>query len=147
MALPPADPEQYRRTQRRRAWIGWVGGLLVVALFVAAGIAGGGGSRHHGGSEGVFGYHLTSHQYAHLKLGEEESTVVDRLGKVGLPENLTEPDYIGLFPPHEEDVSCSYWEISDAAATVVRLCFSSPAAVLVQKLERNVSGGGGGSTV
>jgi hypothetical protein len=146
MALPPADPARHRRQQRRRALIGWLGGGAIVALLVLAAILGGGREAREveapipAHSAGLFDYHLTSGQFEALQLGESQRQVLDALGKIGLPESETKIVFIRLFPPHSEAVVCSYWQISDAADTVARLCFARRDGVLREKLERGLSG-------
>jgi hypothetical protein len=146
MALPPSDPERHRRQQLRRALIGWIGGAAVLALFVLAAALGGGG---HGEdpetipahSAELFDYHMTSGQYERLQTGMTENDVLSQLGKIGLPEGQTRLIFIELFPPHDETLVCSYWQISDQVATIARLCFSREDSALKQKLERDLSGG------
>jgi hypothetical protein len=145
MALPPADPGRHRRQQLRRALIGWIGGGAILALFVVAGILGGDEEQEETGvipahSAGLFDYHMSSDQFDRLHTGESEKTVLAELGKVGLPESETKIVFIRIFPPHDESIVCSYWQISDAAYTVARLCFSREEGVLRQKLERDLSG-------
>lgn len=145
MALPPADPARHRRQQRRRALIGWLGGGVLFALLVLATILGGDAKREevltipvH--SAGFFDYHMTSNQYDRLEPGESVGEVLGALGKIGLPESETRIVFIRLFPPHDEALVCSYWQISDAADTIARLCFSRAEGALRQKLERDLSG-------
>jgi hypothetical protein len=130
----PADP--YRRQQRRRAAIAWVTAVVFVGLFVVAVIAGGNEEGKEDEHPSPFGYSMTAQQYAALRPGLEEQLFVDRLEQTGLPENLTKNRYVRLFPPHSEDVLCSYWEIADRPGVLARICFSDPAGRLVQKLER-----------
>lgn len=143
MALPPADPSRHRRQLRRRALIGWIGGVLVLALFVAGAIAG--GDKDHDStvleahSASLFDYHMSSDQFESLHTGETQSDVLSELGKVGLPESETPVEIIALFPRHDDSVLCSYWELSDVAETAARLCFSRPEGILRQKLERDLS--------
>jgi hypothetical protein len=151
MALPPADPKRHRRTLRRRALIGWLGGGAVLALLVVAAIFGGDDNKEEvvtipAHSAGLFDYHMSSDQYDSLDPGESENEVLEGLGKIGLPEDETELDLIRLFPPHDEGLVCSYWQISDADYTVARLCFSRAESVLRQKLERELSGPFGGES-
>ena len=142
MALPPADPKRHRRQQLRRALIGWIGGVLVLALVVVAGIAGGDDKgdetssvpAHVGGL-----FDMTSDQFDQLHTGEPEDAVLAELGKSGSPEGETPIEIITLFPTHDDSVSCSYWLISDRDETAARLCFSRPGAILRQKLERDLS--------
>jgi hypothetical protein len=71
-------------------------------------------------------------------MGQDEQTIVDRLQMSGKPENLVADRVVKLFPRHDPGaVSCSYWQIAGDSALIVRLCFSSPAGKLVQKLERH----------
>jgi hypothetical protein len=79
---------------------------------------------------------MSAKQYAALRPGLEPQLFVNRLEQTGLPENLTKERYIRLFPPHHEDVVCSYWEISDHPGALARVCFSSSTGRLVQKLQR-----------
>jgi hypothetical protein len=126
------------RRQRRRAVIAWGTAAIVVALFAIGALFGG---EDEGGGEdqhGAFGYAMTADQYDALRPGLAESDFVDRLQQTGLPENLTNSRYVLLFPPHSEDVVCSFWEISDRPEYVARICFSDPGAKLVEKLQRSV---------
>lgn len=84
-----------------------------------------------------FGYAMTAAQYSGLQTGLDEADFGNRLDQTGLPENLTRDRYVALFPPHEEDFACSYWEISDQLGRLARICFDSDGK-LAQKLERNV---------
>lgn len=62
---------------------------------------------------------------------------MDNLQQSGKPENLVADRFVKLFPRHQPSaVSCSYWQITGSSTLLVRLCFSSPAGKLVQKLER-----------
>jgi hypothetical protein len=143
MALPPADPKRHRRQQRRRALIGWLGGVVIVALVVFAGIAGGDEEgdetssipAHVGGH-----FDITAEEFDELRTGETEDAVLGKLGKSGSPEGETPIEIISLFPTHDDSVSCSYWLISDREETAARLCFSQPGEILRQKLERDLPG-------
>jgi hypothetical protein len=151
MALPPADPARHRRKLRRRALVGWLGGGAIFALFVVAIVLGGDEKREETAppsahSGGLFDYHMSSEEFDRLRTGETEREVLDQLGKVGLPESQTKIIFIELFPPHDESLVCSYWEISDEVATIARLCFSSGDGTLRQKLERDLSGPFGGES-
>jgi hypothetical protein len=145
MALPPSDPGRHRRRQLRRALIGWIGGFALLALFVLAVVLGGDEKDEiitvpaHSG--GFLDYHMTSSEFEGLHEGQEESAVLRDLGRVGLPESQTPIPIISLFPTHAESVVCSYWQITDVAETAARLCFSTPAGILRQKLERELEGG------
>jgi hypothetical protein len=137
--VAPPDHRQIRRQQRRRALVGWGFGVVIVAGTIAAGVFGGGGESGGGGPApnptDFTAYDMTQHQYDGLDHGLEEQVFVDRLQKVGLPENLAPPHYVKLFPPHSEDVQCSFWKISDVPEHIARICFSSPAGRLVEKSE------------
>ena len=142
-ATPGKAVDPYRRQQRRRAVIAWVTAAIFIALFVAAVIAGGNeesGSHEH---PNPFGYSMTAKQYAGLRPGLEQQLFVNRLEQTGLPENLTKDRYVHLFPPHGEDVVCSYWEIADHRGVLARICFSSSAGRLVQKLQRRAAAAAG----
>jgi hypothetical protein len=130
-----------RRRQRRRAIIAWFSAAIVVALFAFGAIFGGDDEGDRDDSPGPFGYAMTADQYAALRKGLDESDFVNRLEQTGLPENLTSSRFVLLFPPHSDDVICSFWEISDRPEYVARICFSDSGARLVQKLQRNASGG------
>jgi hypothetical protein len=41
-----------------------------------------------------------------------------------------------MFPPPPNDSTCDFWTLSDAPDHLVRLCFSNPAGVLLQKSVR-----------
>jgi hypothetical protein len=126
----------FRRQQRRRAIIAWATGALAVALFTLGAIFGG-EKKSSDGPPTPFGYSMTAAEYAALKPGLDEADLVNRLEQTGLPENLTKAQYVELFPPHAEELVCSYWEISDRPEQIARVCFSSSDATLVQKLERS----------
>jgi hypothetical protein len=78
---------------------------------------------------------MTQNQYEGLHEGLEQQTFVNRLQKVGLPENLAPAHYVALFPPVEEGVECSFWQISDVPEHIARICFSDPQGKLVEKGE------------
>lgn len=128
------DDGRQRRQQRRRAIIAWVTAALAVALIVLGAILGGDESE-----ESIRfvspGYAMTSSQFADLENGLDEDDFLDRLGQTGLAESETNEAFVALFPPHEADVTCSFWEISDRLGQVARICFDEDGA-LVQKLER-----------
>jgi hypothetical protein len=128
-----------RRQQRRRAIIACRTAVIVVALLAIGAIFGGEDEGGGDGRHGAFGYAMTADQYDALRPGLAESDFVDRLQRTGLPEDLTSSRYVLLFPPHSEDVVCSFWEISDRLGYVARICFSDPEAKLVQKLQRSAS--------
>ena len=142
MALPPADPKRHRRQQRRRALIGWIGGVLIVALVIVGAIAGGDDEGDETSSVQAHTsslFDITSEQFDQLHTGETETAVLDELGKSGSPEGQTPIEIISLFPTHDDSVECSYWLISDEDETAARLCFSRPGGILRQKLERDLS--------
>ncbi|MBS1883045.1 MAG: hypothetical protein JSS97_08830 [Actinobacteria bacterium] len=131
------DRDLYRRRQRRRAIIAWsVTGLLVVG--VALGVIFGGGHRESmsidEGAVSIFGAEMSSQQYEALHKGESQTAVLKELHDVGLQEDqVEEKKLLGLFPPRPDHSTCSYWTLSDAPGHLVRLCFSDPEGVLVQK--------------
>jgi hypothetical protein len=135
-AIPDETAGRYRRQQRRRAAIAWITAVLCVGLFVVAVIAGGNEESKGHEHPNPFGYSMTAKQYAALRPGLEQQLFVNRLEQTGLPENLTRNRYVRLFPPHGDDLVCSYWEIDDHLGVVARVCFSSSEGRLVQKLER-----------
>jgi hypothetical protein len=136
-----------RRQQRRRAIIAWGTAAIVVVLIAIGAIFAGDGEGGGEDQRGDFGYAMTANQYDALRPGLAESDFVDRLQQTGLPENLTNARYLLLFPPHSDDVICSFWEISDRPEYVARICFSDPEAKLVEKLQRSVSDEGFGVSV
>jgi hypothetical protein len=118
----------------RRAIIEPVRGIAYGAVIAVVALGGCGSSSSHN----PFGDAITTQQYAALKLGEDEQTIVDRLQMSGKPENLVADRFVKLFPRHAPSaMACSYWQIAGDSALLVRLCFSSPAGKLVQKLERH----------
>lgn len=128
------DPTGYRRQQRRRALIAWTTAAFAVVLIVLGVIFGGNEDEE----EIRFvspGYAMSADQYEELEAGLDEGEFLDRLGQTGLAEAETNESYVALFPPHEEDVTCSYWKISDRLGQVARICFDDDGE-LVQKLER-----------
>ncbi len=141
MAVPPADPDGYRRRQRRRAAIGWIGGLGVVVLFVLAAVLGGEDQQRPGAFAVPYGETMTSAEYEAIGEGEGEAEVLERLGKSGRPEGLTEDYVLILFPPHADDATCSYWQFDDEPQIFARLCFDRADGELVEKLARDVHEG------
>jgi hypothetical protein len=131
--------DRYRAQQRRRAVIAWSTAILFVALFVAGAIVGGGETQSTAEHPEPFGYTMTAKQYAALRSGLDETRFVDRLEQTGLPENLTKRRFVALFPPHGDGITCSYWDIAQHPELVARVCFSSSAGRLVQKLERSAA--------
>jgi hypothetical protein len=135
-----ADPSSiHRRRQRRRAIIAWGTAAIVVVLAALGAIFGGEEEDGAGEHPDAFGYAMTAAQYDSLRRGLDESDFVDRLQQTGLPENLTNSRFVLLFPPHSDEVLCSFWEISDRPEYVARICFSDPGGKLVQKLQRSAS--------
>ena len=138
------DRDLYRRRQRRRAIIAWSSvGLLIVAI--ALGAIFGGSDGHQSTNAGrpfqLFSSEMTSEQFEAIHEGESESQVLLALQSVGLQEDQVESSELpGLFPARPRHSTCSYWTLSDAPGHLVRLCFSDPEGVLVQKSVA-VSGG------
>lgn len=142
---PGADAGRHRRQQRRRAIIAWATAAIVVGLIALAAILAPAEEEEtiHFVSPG---YAMTSAQYDELETGLDEGDFLDRLDQAGLAEAETSERYVALFPPHEEDVTCSYWQISDQAGKVARICFDEDGE-LVQKLERAIGEEPAGVTV
>ncbi len=142
MAIVPADPERYRRQQRRRGVLGWLVGVGFIALAVLS-IVLGAGETHH--LEEVVavppGEIMTSSQYDEIETGESQADVLTHLGKAGRPEDLTEGYVLVLFPPASDDVQCTYWEFSDEPEIFARLCFDREGGQLVEKQDANVHSG------
>ncbi|HEX3736682.1 MAG TPA: hypothetical protein VHV53_04000 [Solirubrobacterales bacterium] len=129
------DRGLYRRRQRRRAIIAWSVGCLVVAL-IALGVIFGSVEKHRSisSSTDLFAAEMTAQQYTAIHRGESEVVVLTRIHHVGLPEaEVEDKQLLGLFPPRPDHAICSYWTLSDAPAHLVRLCFSDPQGVLLQK--------------
>jgi hypothetical protein len=138
------DRDLYRRRQRRRAFIAWSGFGIVVALVAVVAIFGG-GEGHESTTVGrpfqLFSSEMTSAQYEGLHEGESERKVLLDLQSVGLQEDQVEGSELpDLFPVRPQHSTCSYWTLSDAPGHLVRLCFSDPQGVLLQK-SAVVSGG------
>jgi hypothetical protein len=138
MAFPPEDPARHRRTQRRRALVGWVVGVGAVALLVVAIVAGAGDKTDQRVSV-PYGETMSSGQYDDLTIGEDENAVLEGLNATGRPESRTLEYVLVLFPPREADVECTFWEFSDQPQIFARLCFSD--SELVQKMENDVHRG------
>jgi len=83
-----------------------------------------------------FNAQMTLTQFDALKLGTGEHEVVDALQQTGLPESQVQDKYTRLFPPHSDGVACSYWYVSGQGGELARLCFTSTAGLLKQKLRR-----------
>jgi hypothetical protein len=138
------DRDLYRRRQRRRAIIAWsVAGLVIAAI--GLGIAFGGTESDQSttvdSSIQLFSSAMTAEQFEAIHKGESESQVLLRLQSVGLQESQVESSQLpSLFPVRPQHSTCSYWTLSDAPGHLVRLCFSDPEGVLLQKAVA-VSGG------
>jgi hypothetical protein len=141
--------ELYRRRQRRRAIIAWsVASLLVVlvGLAVAFGDEEGGGSGST--TISLFSSEMSSSQYDQIHKGQAEQTVINRLGSVGIQEAEAKKAGVSeLFPAPPENSICSYWTLSDAPDHHVRLCFSDPQGVLVEKSVRAPDDSGAETTL
>jgi hypothetical protein len=128
--------QTHRRQQRRRAIIAWGTAAAVIAL-IALGAIFGGEKSDQGGESISFGFAMTATQYDQLQAGLDEDEFVERLQQTGKPESLAPDPLVELFPPHEGDLVCSYWEISDREGLLARVCFDGDGD-LVQKVERNI---------
>jgi hypothetical protein len=138
MPTPSTDPESYRRRQRRRALIGWIGGFVILAAFVVL-IAVGGGTEHHRRLIKVPpGDLMTSHDFEEVHLGEEDVVVLERLAQTGRPEEFTKDYVLVLFPPVPEGAYCVYWEFSDEQQIFARLCFDKEDGEMIEKRKHNV---------
>jgi hypothetical protein len=139
MAIPPTDPEAYRRRRRRRALIGWIGGFVALAAFVVLVVVGAGGADHERRTIKVpYGDVMTSRDFGEIHLGEEDVVVLERLVETGRPEKLTKEFVLVLFPPVPEDAYCVYWEFSDEPQIFARLCFATDNGELVDKRKHSV---------
>jgi hypothetical protein len=142
--LPRVDRDLYRRRQRRRAIIAWsVAGLVIVGVALAAILGGSEADRSTavGRPFQLFSSEMTAEQFEAIHEGESESQVLLALQSVGLQEDQLEGSELSsLFPDRPQHSTCSYWALSDAPGHLVRLCFSDPEGVLVQKSVA-VSGG------
>jgi hypothetical protein len=140
MATPDTDPQPYRRSQRRRALIGWIGGLLGVAALVVLIVASGGNEDKPRREPFKVPYAemMTSADYEGIEDGELDAEVLPRLDGSGRPERFTKPYVLILFPPREEDSYCTYWEFSDEPRIFARLCFDKSSGELTQKLKHDV---------
>jgi hypothetical protein len=139
MTTAESEPQHYRRRQRRRALIGWIGGLGVVAAVVLAIVLAGGGSDGPREFKVRYGETMTAQQYGEIDEGEEAADVLGSfLDSSGRPERFTKEYVLVLFPPREEGDYCTYWEFSDQPQIFARLCFSESTGELTQKLESSV---------
>ncbi len=140
MAVPPTDPERYRRQQRRRALLGWGIGLAATGLLVLALVLGADDAPRREPVAVPYGELMTAAEYEAIDEGESEAEVLETLGKSGRPESLTEDYVLVLFPPPASDVVCSYWEFSDEPRIFARLCFDDSGS-LIEKRARDVHDG------
>jgi hypothetical protein len=138
MSTPPTDPESYRRRQRQRALIGWIGGFLVLAVAVLL-VALGGGDHHERRTIKVqYGDVMTARDFGEIHLGEEDVVVLERLAETGRPEKFTKEYVLVLFPPVPDGAYCVYWEFSDEPQIFARLCFDRDDGELVDKRKHSV---------
>jgi hypothetical protein len=136
-AIP--DSDAYRSRQRRRAWIGWLGGFLVVVATVVLLVAAGSSDHRERPQLKVpYGDVMTSADFGEIHLGEEDLAVLERLDETGRPEKLTKKYVLVLFPPVPEDSYCTYWEFSDEPQIFARLCFATDDGELVDKRSHSV---------
>jgi hypothetical protein len=141
------DPAVYRRRQRRRAIIAWSIGAVSVLLLVLSVVLGAAAENEaEPERQNPFGYAMSSEQFDELDYGLSLGAFLDDLEKTGLPEDRTKGRYVQLFPPHTDEVSCSYWEISDELEEVARVCFDEGGR-LVEKLQRDAGEEAFGVTV
>lgn len=130
------DPAAYRRRQRRRAIIAWSTAAVLIALFVLGAALGDSDEEGHDSPPpSPSAYAMTGAQFDQLRYGSDRAEVDRELGRPGLPEVLTKGQYVELFPPHTDEVACTYWEISDELEAVARICFDGDR--LVEKLQRD----------
>jgi hypothetical protein len=139
--------ELYRRRQRRRAIIAWsVASLLVIAIGSAIAF----GGEEEGSSPpnvNLFSAEMSSSQYDQIHKGQGEQGVINRLGNVGVQEAEAKATGVSeLFPAPPQSSICSFWKLSDAPGHLVRLCFSDPQGLLVQKSVRAPGEGDGAET-
>ena len=108
-----------------------------VALLIVLGLIAGSVLDSKGAHDSnPFNAEMTLAQYDALQLGAAEQDVVDGLQQTGLPENRVQEKYTRLFPPHSDKVACSYWYVSGQGGELARLCFTTTAGLLKQKLRR-----------
>jgi hypothetical protein len=135
----PVEPLEYRRRQRRRALVGWIGGFLAVAAFILVLVALGAADQQQRHVVKVpYGDVMTAHDFEEVHLGEEDVVVLDRLAETGRPENLTKEYVLVLFPPVPEGAYCVYWEFSDEQQIFARLCFAKDGGEMVDKRKHSV---------
>jgi hypothetical protein len=141
--------ELYRRRQRRRAIIAWsVASLLVIAIGAAIAFGGEEGGSTSPPEVQLFAAEMTASQYDQIHKGQEEQQVIDALGNVGVQEAEAKATGVSeLFPAPPQSSICSFWKLSDAPGHLVRLCFSDPEAILVEKSVRAPGEGGAETTL
>jgi hypothetical protein len=134
----PPRVELYRRRQRRRALIAWsAAALLVIAIGLTIAFGREEVRTSPPPTAGLFSAEMSSSQYDQIHKGQGEQLVINRLGSVGVQEaEAKETGVSELFPAPPQSSICSFWKLSDAPDHLVRLCFSDPQAVLVQKSVR-----------
>jgi hypothetical protein len=132
------DPLAYRRRQRRRASIGWIGGFLAIVAFIVLVAVGGDEHRERRLIKVPYGDVMTAHDFDEVHLGEEDVVVLERLAVTGRPEKLTKEFVLVLFPPVPEDAYCLYWEFSDEPQIFARLCFAKDDGEMVDKRKHSV---------
>lgn len=130
--------ELYRRRQRRRAIIAWSAVPLLLVVAIGLGIAFGGKREEEQPTltsiPGLFVSEMSSSQYEQIQKGQDESTVLGEIGVPGEQEGeIEDRSILQLFPPQPTGSACSFWKLSDAPEHLVRLCFSEPGRVLLQK--------------
>lgn len=132
------EPQRtHERQQRRRAIIAWTTAGLVAVLIVLGAVLGDEDERQETVVEvQPFGFSMTTAQYGDLEAGLEEAEFLNRLEQTGSPEDQTPEQVVALFPAHDEDLTCSYWQIIDRAGQVARVCFDGDDE-LAQKQERS----------
>jgi hypothetical protein len=138
---PKSDPDRalYRRRQRRRALIGWsILGLIVILVGLGIAFGDDNSAGHSGETESVnvFSSEMTFPQYQQIHKGESESLVLNRLGNVGVQEDQVAEAEATLFPHQPSESTCAYWKLAEAPDHLIRLCFSDPRGVLLQKMVR-----------
>jgi hypothetical protein len=140
--------EHYRRRQRRRAIIAWsVASLLVIAIGSAIAFGGESETSSSPPNVSLFSSEMSSSQYDQIHKGQDEQQVINQLGTVGVQEaEAKETGVSELFPAPPQSTICSFWKLSDAPGHLVRLCFSDPQGVLVQKSVRAPGEGAGAET-
>ncbi len=142
------DRDLYRRRQRRRAIIAWsVAGLLVVAIGLTVAFGREEVKTSPLPNVSLFSQEMSSSQYDQIHKGQGEQAVIDQLGSVGMQEAEAEETGLSrLFPAPPRASICSFWKLSDAPDHLVRLCFSDPQGVLLEKSVRAPDEGDGAET-